>query len=312
MKKYALRNIFGDHLVKLGKKYKDLVVISCDLKAATKTGDFFKKFPKRSFEVGIAEANGLGISAGLALSGYKTLISSFGAFITGKQLEIRTSISYNNAPVKIIGTHGGFIGTDGATQAGTQDIAIMTGMPNFEVFQPCSPIETKQILNYAINSKKPTYIRICRNEVNEIYKKKYNFIPGDVKKLINGDANYIISSGPMIHNCIEAIKLIKSKFNIKVGLINVHTFKPLNLKSIKAKLKNAKNIIVVEDHTFYGGLYSIINDVLRKINLKINLNYIAINDDFVDSGKPDELEKKYGFAPNDIANKFYEVYKDSK
>ncbi len=312
MKKNALRNVFGEHLVKLGKKYKDLIVISCDLKAATKTADFFQKFPKRSFEVGIAEANGLGISAGLALSGYKTFISSFGAFITGKQLEIRTSISYNNAPVKIVGTHGGFIGTDGATQAGTQDIAIMTAMPNFEVFQPCSPIETKEILNYAIKSKKPTYIRICRNEVKELYDKKYKFIAGDVKEIIKGRVNYIISSGPMIHNCVDAIKIINEKYKIKVGLINAHSLKPLKLSSIKSKLKYVKNIMVVEDHTFYGGLYSIINNLIRKINSKINLNYIAINDDFVDSGKPIELEKKYGFAPADIAKKFYETFNFSK
>ena len=312
MKKESIRNVFGEHLIELGKRHKNLLVVSCDLKSSTKTSSFFKKFPNRSFEVGIAEANGLGISAGLALSGYKTLISSFGAFITGKQLEIRTSISYNNAPVKIVGTHGGFIGTDGATQAGTQDIAIMTAMPNFEVFQPCSPIETRKILNYAINSKKPTYIRICRNEVNEIYTKKYNFIPGNVKEIIKGNTNYIISSGPMIHNCIEAIKIMKKKFKLHVGLINVHSLKPLHLNSLKRKIKKTKNLLVVEDHTFYGGLYSIINNIMRKLNSKINLNYIAINDDFVDSGKPTELEKKYGFEPNDIAKKFNEIYKISK
>ena len=110
---------------------------------------FVKFFPKKSIEVGIAEANGIGIATGLALKGFVPIISSFGAFITGKFLEIRTSVSYNNAPVKIVGTHGGFIGKDGATQSGTQDIALMLSLPNFEVFQPCTPIETKKILNYS-------------------------------------------------------------------------------------------------------------------------------------------------------------------
>ena len=307
MKKEALRNVFGKYLVELGKKHKDLIVVSCDLKSATKTSDFFKKYPKRSFEVGIAEANGLGISAGLALSGYKTLISSFGAFIAGKQLEIRTSISYNNAPVKIIGTHGGFIGTDGATQAGTQDISIMTGMPNFEVFQPCSPIETKKILKYVITSNKPSYVRICRNEVNEIFNKKYKFIPGNLYEVIKGDKNFIISSGPMIHNCIEAIQILEKKYKKKVGLINAHSFKPFNHNVLNKIIKEAKNLLVVEDHSFYGGLFSIINQNLNKIKKKINLNYIAINDDFVDSGKPFELEKKFGFDPSNIAKKFSEI-----
>tara|TARA_B110000008_G_C16964770_1_gene561522 strand:- start:400 stop:1323 length:924 start_codon:yes stop_codon:yes gene_type:complete len=307
MKKQALRNVFGKYLVELGKQYKDLIVVSCDLKSATKTVDFFKAYPGRAFEVGIAEANGLGISAGLALSGYKTLISSFGAFIAGKQLEIRTSISYNNAPVKIIGTHGGFIGTDGATQAGTQDISIMTGMPNFEVFQPCSPIETKKILKYIISSKKPSYVRICRNEVNEIYNNKYKFVPGNVSEVIKGDKNFIISSGPMIHNCIEAVKILETKYKKKVGLINVHSFKPFNQNSLKKIIKNSKNILVVEDHSFYGGLFSIINQNLNYLKIKANLNYIAIDDEFVDSGKPIELEKKFGFNPNNIAKKFSEI-----
>ena len=307
MKKKALRNEFGKYLVELGGAYKDLLVVSCDLKSATKTVDFFKKYPKRSFEVGIAEANGLGIAAGLALSGFKTLISSFGAFIAGKQLEIRTSISYNNAPVKIIGTHGGFIGTDGATQAGTQDISIMVAMPNFEVFQPCSPIEVRKILKYSIKSKKPTYIRICRNEVNEIFDKKYKFIPGDAVKIIKGKKNYIISSGPMIHNCIEAIKILNQKFKKDVGLINIHSFKPFNKNSLLNIIKETKNILVVEDHSQYGGLSSLISQNLNGFKNKINLDYIAIMDDFVESGSPLDLEKKFGFDPLNIAKKFCEI-----
>ena len=304
MKKEALRNVFGKYLVELGELHKDLLVISCDLKAATKTIDFFKKNPNRSLEVGIAEANGLGIAAGLALSGFKTLISSFGAFIAGKQLEIRTSISYNKAPVTIIGTHGGFIGTDGATQSGTQDISIMTAMPNFEVFQPCSPIETKKILKYAINSKKPTYIRICRNEVDEIFTDKYKFVPGHACEVIKGKKDFIISSGPMIHNCIDAIKILKKRYNLSVGLINIHSLKPFNQNSLIKIIKDNSNILVVEDHTFYGGLFSIVNNNLCNIKKKINLDFLAINDDFVDSGKPMELEKKFGFNPLNIAKKF--------
>ena len=309
MKKEALRNVFGKYLKELGKSHKDLVVISCDLKAATKTLDFFNKYPNRSFEVGIAEANGLGISAGLALSGFKVLISSFGAFIAGKQLEIRTSISYNNAPVKIVGTHGGFIGTDGATQSGTQDISIMTAMPHFEVFQPCSPIETKKILKYVVQSKKPSYIRIARNEVNEIYGQNYKFYPGKAVKIINGADSYIISSGPMVHNCIEAIKILKDKYSKNVGLININSFKPFDRNFFIKILQNAKKLLIVEDHTSYGGLNTIIQQNLIKHKKNIKLNYLAINDIFVDSGKPLELEEKYGFSPLSIARKFNEIDK---
>jgi transketolase len=143
-----IREAFGQALLEAGREYKDVVVVSCDLKSATRTKYFFKVFPERSFEVGIAEANGLGISAGLALAGYRPFISSFGAFITGKNVEIRTSIAYNKAPVVIVGTHGGLIGPDGTTQAGIQDITTMRAMPNFVILQPASPLETRQIVKY--------------------------------------------------------------------------------------------------------------------------------------------------------------------
>ena len=312
LKKKALRNIFGDHLIYLGKKNKKICVVSCDLKSATKTSGFFKIFPKRSFEVGIAEANGLGVATGLALKGFIPVISSFGAFITGKFLEIRTSISYNNVPVKIIGTHGGFIGKDGATQSGTQDLSLMTSLPNFEVFQPCSPIETKKILNYIVKSKKPSYVRICRNEVGEVYNKNFKFLPGIHKELIKSKVNVIISSGPLIFNCSDAIKILKKK-NIKAGLINVNSFKPFNFKLMEKLLKNKKNVLVVEDHVSQGGLSGLVYETIAKSKMsKINLKSLNLDEKFSESGNPHDLEKMNGFDSNNIAKTFYEKFKSAK
>ncbi len=311
-KKKALRNIFGDHLINLGKNYKKICVVSCDLKSATKTLGFFKTFPKRSFEVGIAEANGLGIATGLALKGFIPIISSFGAFITGKFLEIRTSISYNNVPVKIIGTHGGFIGKDGATQSGTQDLSLMTSLPNFEVFQPCSPKETVKILNYIIKSNKPSYVRICRNEVNEVHHKNYRFIPGKNKELIKSKFNSIISSGPLIFNCIDAINLLKKK-KIKTGLINVNSFKPFDFTSMKRFLKNKKNVLIVEDHVSHGGLSSLIYETIARYKInKINVKSLNLDEKFSESGSPSDLEKANGFSSKNIAKIFYEKFKLAK
>ncbi len=312
LKKKALRNIFGDHLIHLGKMNKKICVLSCDLKSATKTSGFFKTFPKRSFEVGIAEANGLGVATGLALKGFIPVISSFGAFITGKFLEIRTSISYNNVPVKIIGTHGGFIGKDGATQSGTQDLSLMTSLPNFEVFQPCSPIETIKILNYIIKSRKPSYVRICRNEVGEVYNRNFKFVPGTPKVLIKSKVNVIISSGPLIFNCLDAIKVLKKK-DIETGLINVNSFKPFNFKLMEKLIKNKKNVLVVEDHVSHGGLSSLIYETIAKSKMnKINLKSLNLDEKFSESGNPKDLEKANGFDSKNIAKTFYEKFNLAK
>tara|TARA_X000000950_G_scaffold285611_1_gene392043 strand:- start:265 stop:1203 length:939 start_codon:yes stop_codon:yes gene_type:complete len=301
MTKKALRNVFGDELVKLGNKNKKIVVISCDLKSATKTSNFFKKFPKRSFEVGIAEANGLGIATGFALKGFVPIISSFASFITGKFLEIRTSISYNNAPVKIIGTHGGFIGKDGATQSGTQDIALMLSLPKFEIFQPCSPIEMKKILSHVIKSKKPSYVRICRNEVSEIYTKKFKFVPGKPVQLIKGKNSVIISSGPLIHNCLVAIKILKRK-KIYPGLININSYKPFNYKLLFNLIKTKNNILIIEDHVSHGGLTSLVHETLIKYGKsKCKVNSLNLNEKFSESGLPVDLERDNGFDPKNIA-----------
>jgi len=310
--KKALRNIFGEYLVDLGKKNKKICVVSCDLKTATKTSSFFKEFPERSFEVGIAEANGLGVATGLALKGFIPIISSFGAFITGKFLEIRTSISYNNVPVKIIGTHGGFIGKDGATQSGTQDLSLMMSLPNFEVFQPCSPIETIKILDYIIKSKKPSYVRICRNNVGEVYNKNYKFIPGKPEELIKSKINTIISSGPLIFNCLDAIKLL-SKKKINVGLVNINSIKPFNYAAFNKILKTKKNILVVEDHVSHGGLSSLVYETIAKSKIKINnIRSLNLDDKFSESGNPSDLEKANGFDSKNIARIFYEKFNLAK
>ena len=208
-------------MLERGETDKDIALVSCDLKVATKSDYFYQKFPERSVEVGIAEANAIGVAAGLSMSGYKTVLSSFGAFLTGKNVEIRTSIAYNNAPVTLVGTHGGLIGPDGATQSGIQDIAVMRSMPRMKVFQPSSPIITKKILKHCIDSDTPSYIRVARNEVPEIYSDDFEFIEGE--PYLHGELsdNLLISSGPILHNCIEASKNIFQTHNIKIGVIDI-------------------------------------------------------------------------------------------
>lgn len=297
IKKIALRDAFGKALSQQGLKNKKLVAISVDLKGACKLDYFFTNFPNRSFEIGIAEANSIGIAAGLSFEGFRPFIASFGSFITGKHSEIRNTISYNNASVVIVGTHCGLIGSDGATQSALQDLAIMTSMPYFDVFQPCSPLDTKEIIKYASKSKKPTYIRVPRNEIEELFGNKHKFKIGVPNEIIKGNNTLVISSGAMVSNCFKAIKKIG---NNKTGLVNISSIKPLNSKKILRVIKNYKKIIVVEDHYKIGGIGSIISEVLvtNKIQKKFKIH--ALNNGFIDSDTPINLEKYYKMDINSL------------
>ena len=297
----SIRESFGKTLLELGECDEKIALVSCDLKVATKSDYFFQRFPERSFEVGIAEANAIGVAAGLSMSGYKTVLSSFGAFLTGKNVEIRTSIAYNNAPVVLVGTHGGLIGPDGATQSGIQDISVMRSMPRMKVFQPSSPILTKKILEHCIGSDSPSYIRVARNEVPEIYSEQIDFIEGEPYLHGKLSDNILISSGPMIHNCISASEAIFKSHNMNIGVIDIPSIKPLNLNSLKKMLAGRKSVFTVEDHMIQGGLGSLIAESLSSMDISVPL-FIKGLDSFVGSGKPKELEKRYLLDPMNIAN----------
>ena len=168
-------------------------------------------------------------TTGLSFEGFRPFVASFGSFITGKNTEIRNSICYNNAPVVVVGTHCGLIGSDGATQSALQDISIMRSMPYFDVFQPCTPLDTKEIIKYVCKSKNPTYLRIARNEIPEFLNKNHKFKIGIPNQIIRGKKKLIISSGAMVYNCLQAIQTLNSN---DYGLLNISSLKPLNRKSV--------------------------------------------------------------------------------
>jgi len=301
----SIREQFGQTLLELAQKNTKIVAISCDLSGACKLNLFAKKFPKRFIEVGIAEANGVGIASGLALNGFKPFIASFSSFITGKNLEIRCSISYNNAPVVIIGTHGGMIGADGATQSGLQDISVMRSLPNFQVYQPCSNLETAQIINHVSKLDKPAYVRIARNVIPEFLPKNYKFKFKKLTTIKNGKKIAIISSGPMLYNCFKAIEKIKDKE--KFALLNLSTIKPLDEKQIVLKLKKFQKIITVEDHTIEGGIGSAIAEVMSNSTYVKKIKMLGITNKFINSDNPTNLEKKFKLDINNL----YKIFNNS-
>jgi len=287
----ALRDIFGRELVNFGKKNKKILAISPDLKQATKLSYFFKEFPERSYEVGIAEANAVGIAAGLAMSGFRPVLASFGSFLTGKNVEIRTSIAFNKAPVILVGTHGGLIGQDGPTQAGLQDIAVMRSIPNIKVIQPSTPIEMREVLKVILRSRDIVYLRVSREVAKEFFNNKYKFKMGKiniVKK--NFKDAIVITSGSMLQICHEAISQIKNK---KIGLANLSSIKPINLDDLNKIASKTNSIITVEDHTVMGGLGSAVNESLAKLKKKIKVFNYGLQDIFTQSGSVGDLYKYY-------------------
>ncbi len=303
----ALRDVFGSALVEAGEKYRNVVSVSCDLKAATKQKLFFDKFEDRSFEVGIAEANAIGVATGLALSGYRPILSSFGAFLTGKNVEIRTSIAYNRAGVILVGTHGGLIGPDGATQSGLQDIAVMASMPSMSVFQPATPIEMRQMLDFACNSEGNIYLRVARNKVPELYDSDYVFIPGTGHRVRDGHDVVIFSSGPILHNCIAAAEALSEE--LSVAVCNIPSLKPLDRKFVASQVGTAKLLLSFEDHSVVGGLGSILALTLSELGLQVPFRAFGIDNTFICSGTPSELEMEFHLDKDSIAENVRQAYK---
>jgi len=290
---YAIRDAFGKALEKIGKINKKVVCISPDLKQATKLSYFFSKYPERSIETGIAEANAVGISAGLALSGLRPVLASFGAFLTGKNVEIRTSIAFNKAPVVLVGTHGGLIGPDGTTQAGLQDIAVMRSIPNVLVVQPSTNNETESVLKYFLDKKnrKIVYLRISREVTKEFFPTNFKFKIGKINTILKDSSDaYILTSGALLQNCYEAVKSIKNK---TIGLGNLSSIKPIDINSLRKILSKTSKIITFEDHSVYGGLGSAVNEIAHKIKRKVEIHNFGIEDIFTQSGDVKNLYEYY-------------------
>ena len=298
-KNKAIRDVFGEVLVKLAKKNKKIFAISPDLKSATKLSIFKKEIPKRFIETGIAEANAIGIASGLAMSGLKPVVASFGSFLSGKNIEIRVSIGFNNAPAILVGTHGGLIGPDGPTQAGLQDISVMRSIPNIKIFQPASPIETGAIIYHCIQLKVPSYIRISRQANKEIYNKNYKFIEGKPYVIKNEMKDGVIfTSGNMVERCLDAANILKDKY--KIGVVNIPSIKPLDKSKILKIISKTKKIFSVEDHSINGGLGSAILEIISNQNIKKPFFLHGLKD-FTQSGEVEELYKYYNLDGFGIA-----------
>ncbi|MBP3271318.1 MAG: transketolase family protein [Ruminococcus sp.] len=310
VKKIATRESYGNALAELGDKYENLYVLDADLAAATKTGIFKKKFPERHFDCGIAEANMMGVAAGLATTGKIPFASTFAMFAAGRAFEIvRNSIGYPHLNVKIGATHAGIsVGEDGATHQCCEDIALMRTIPGMVVINPADDVEAKAAVEAAILHNGPVYMRFGRLAVPVFNDAAtYKFELGKGVTLREGKDISIIASGLMVNEAIEAAKVLEAQ-GIDAEVINIHTIKPIDADLIVKTASKTGKVLTVEEHNVIGGLGSAVCDVLAE-KCPTKVVKIGVNDEFGHSGPAVDLLKEFGLCADNIVKTAAEFVK---
>ena len=304
MIKKATRESYGEALAELGDKYENLYVLDADLAAATKTGIFKKKFPDRHIDCGIAEANMMGVAAGLAATGKIPFASSFAMFAAGRAFEIvRNSIGYPHLNVKIGATHAGIsVGEDGATHQCNEDIALMRTIPGMTVINPADDVEARAAVEAAINYNGPVYMRFGRLATPVFNDKEtYKFELGKGVQLVDGSDVTIIATGLMVYESMVAAEALKAE-GISARVIDMHTIKPIDRDIILKAAEETGAIVTAEEHNVIGGLGAAVAEVLVQ-NKSIPTEFVGVQDTFGHSASPAELLKHYGLTPENIAEK---------
>jgi transketolase len=301
------RSGFGEGLHELGKMNKDVVALCADLTGSLKMDAFLKDFPERFFQVGIAEANMMGIAAGMTIGGKIPFTGTFANFSTGRVYDqIRQSIAYSNKNVKICASHAGLtLGEDGATHQILEDIGMMKMLPNMTVVVPCDFNQTKQATIAIAKHEGPVYLRFGRPVMPIFTKPDAHFQIGKADILTEGSDVTIIACGHLVWKSIEAIQILNEK-GIKAELINMHTIKPLDEKAILDSVKKTKCVVTAEEHMINGGLGDSVAQVLSR-NLPCPQEFVGVNDSFGESGTPMELMTKYKIDTQNIVDAVMKV-----
>lgn len=296
------RDGFGEGLLLAGEKDTNVVVLTADLAGSTKAAQFAEKFPDRFFEVGVAEQALATIAAGMAAYGKIPFITSFAVFSPGRNWEqIRTTIALNDVPVKIIGSHAGLnVGADGATHQALEDIALMRVLPNMQVLVPCDFTEAKKATLEAAKTKNPVYIRFGRELSPAFTTEKTPFKIGRAEFFWESKSPQaaIIATGPLLYEALLAAQALDKK-GLETWVINCHTIKPFDEQTIIKAAKITGAVVTVEEHQVAGGMGSAIAEVLAK-NFPVPMEFIGVQDSFGESGKPNELLKKYEMTKKEI------------
>ncbi|MBK9192190.1 MAG: transketolase family protein [Crocinitomicaceae bacterium] len=294
------RSGFGAGLSELGKTNEDVVALCADLTGSLKMDDFQKNHPERFFQVGIAEANMIGIAAGLTIGGKIPFTGTFANFSTGRVYDqIRQSVAYSNKNVKICASHAGLtLGEDGATHQILEDIGLMKMLPNMTVISPCDYNETKAATIAIAEHKGPVYLRFGRPKVPNFTDPNKKFIIGKADILSEGSDVTILATGHLVWKAIEAGRILAEK-NISAEIINIHTIKPLDEEAVLKSISKTKCVVTAEEHMMNGGLGDSVAQLIARKHL-VPLEMVAVNDKFGESGQGEELMTKYHINTPDV------------
>lgn len=308
--KKATRESYGETIRDLAEEYKDLVVLDADLAAATKTGIFKKAYPDRFFDCGIAEANMMGVAAGLAACGKIPFASTFAMFAAGRAYEIvRNSIGYPHLNVKIGATHAGIsVGEDGATHQCNEDIALMRTIPGMTIINPCDDVEACAAVKAALDYVGPVYMRFGRLAVPVINDREtYKFQLGKGVVMKDGSDVTIVATGLMVNESLEAAKALEAE-GISARVVNIHTIKPLDKELICRCARETGVIVTAEEHSVIGGLGSAVAEAVTEC-CPVPVIKVGVNDEYGYSGPAMELLKRFGLSSENIAEKVKEALK---
>lgn len=293
----AIRQGFGDGLLLAGEEDQRIVGLCADLTESTKMNLFAEKFPHRFVEIGVAEQNLASVAAGMAAMGKIPFISSYAMFSPGRNWEqIRTTICYNDVPVKIAGSHAGVsVGPDGGTHQAIEDIALMRVIPRMVVISPCDHIEARKATLVAAKTDSPTYIRLAREKTPVITTEETPFHLGKASVFFESEGDTmdvgIIATGALVHKALRVAKELDQQ-GIRVTVLNISTIKPLDTKAVENLAKKAGALVTVEEHQIAGGLGSAVAEHLAK-TFPTPQEFIGVRDHFGQSGTPEELIEHY-------------------
>jgi transketolase len=286
------RLAFGEAIADLGAEYKNVVVLDADLSRSTMSNIFAKNYPDRFFEMGIQEQNMIGVAAGMALSGKIPFICSFSIFLVGRYETIRLSVGYSNTNIKLIGTHCGIgIGEDGYSQMALEDIALLRSLPNMVILQPADEIETREIIKYAVQNEGPMFIRLTRQNLDDIHQQDYKFNFGKGELLHKGNDATIFATGSVVSNSLKAAQELE-KEGLSIRVINIPTIKPIDEDIIIKSAKETNHIFTIEDHSTIGGLGSSVCEVLSEYYPK-QVKRLGVINSYGESGTLEGLYEKH-------------------
>lgn len=308
MKKYTYteskdtRSGFGAGLLEAGRRNENVVALCADLIGSLKMNDFIKEFPERFFQIGIAEANMMGIAAGLTIGGKIPFTGTFANFSTGRVYDqIRQSIAYSDKNVKICASHAGLtLGEDGATHQILEDIGLMKMLPGMTVINPCDFNQTKAATLALVDHHGPAYLRFGRPVVPNFTPADQEFVIGKAIVLNEGTDVTIIATGHLVWEAIQAGEELE-KLGISADIINIHTIKPLDEEAVLTSVQKTGCVVTAEEHNRLGGLGDSIAQLLAK-KLPTPQEYVAVNDSFGESGTPAQLMEKYGLNAKAIVD----------